>query len=211
MDWKLLDGDDNKYSAVLLHSGDVDLQHGIKGFYKTYGCQYAREEEQSYSVSFEYEESETPIIPVIDEPKKPPDGQVRDKVFKTAVVEFEERGDLGIQDAGAIVAEWITTSLNKTGAFEVYERLSLEKLMEEHELGMSGLMNEETIAEIGRMRGVEAIVTGSVIKFGNIISVTAKVVEVETAKILDSADAKVTNVEAISAEIDLLAWQLAMD
>jgi len=211
MEWKLLDGDDNKYSAVLLHSGDMDLLHGVKGFYKTHGCQYARVEEQSYSVQFEYKESETPIFPVTEKSKKPPEGQVREKVYKTAVVEFEERGDLGIKDAGAIVAEWITTSLNKTEAFEVYERLSIAKLMEEHELGMSGLMNEETIAEIGRMRGVEAIVTGSVIKFGNIISVTAKVVDVETAKIIDSADAKVNNVEAISAEIDLLAWQLAID
>ena len=52
---------------------------------------------------------------------------------------------------------------------------------------------------------------GSVIKFGNIISVTAKVIDVETAKIIDSADAKVKDVDAISTEIDLLAWELAID
>jgi curli biogenesis system outer membrane secretion channel CsgG len=54
-------------------------------------------------------------------------------------VEFSERGDLGIKDAGTIVAEWMTTSLNKTGAFEVYERLSLEKLMKEHEIKVIGI------------------------------------------------------------------------
>ena len=117
----------------------------------------------------------------------------------------------GVQDAGAIVAEWITTSLNKTGAFEVYERLSIEKITAEHKLGMSGLLDDETIAEIGRMRGVQAIITGSVIKFGNIISVTAKVIDVETAKIIDSADVKTNNVDAISVQIERFAWDLAVD
>ena len=211
MEWKLLDGDNNKYSAVTLHAGDVDLSHGIRGFYKTYNCQYARTEEQSYSVQFDYVESETPIKPIVYDKALKPVVAVRDTVYKTAVVEFTERGDLGIQDAGAIIAEWITTALNKTGAFEVYERLSLEKLMEEHKLGMSGLIDDATIAEIGRMHGVQAIVTGSVIKFGNIISVTAKVIDVETAKIIDSADIKANSVDAIPMQLERLAWELAMD
>ncbi|MCJ7811889.1 CsgG/HfaB family protein, partial [bacterium] len=139
------------------------------------------------------------------------DGKIRGTVLKTSVVEFTERGDLGIQDAGAIIAEWLTTSLNKTGAFEVYERLSLSTLMEEHKLGMTGLLDDETIAEIGRIRGVEAIVTGSVIKFGDIISVTAKVIDVETAKIIKSSDIKATNVNEISSGIDGLARELARE
>ena len=126
-------------------------------------------------------------------------------------LQVSERGDLGIQDAGTIVAEWMTTSLNKTGAFEVYERLSLEKLMKEHEMGMTGLMDEETIARIGKMRGVEAIITGSVIKFGDVISVTAKLINTETAKIIDSADFKVNDVNAISSRMDGLAAALAAD
>lgn len=211
MEWKLLDGDKNKYSAVLLHSSDVDLAHGIPGFYKTYGCKYARVEDQRYSVRFDMAELLSPI---------PADlaGEVivekvvrREKIFKTAVVEFSERGDLGIQDAGTIVAEWMTTSLSKTGAFEVYERLSLEKLMKEHKMGMTGLIDEETIARIGKMRGVEAIITGSVIKFGDVISVTAKLINTETAKIIDSADFKVNDVNAISSRMDGLAAALATD
>ena len=112
---------------------------------------------------------------------------------------------------GAIIAEWMTTALNKTGAFEVYERLSLAKLAEEHKLGMSGLLDAESIAEIGKMRGVQAIVTGSVIKFEEIISVTAKLIETETAKIIDSADIKVNSVSALSQSIDNLAIELATD
>lgn len=136
---------------------------------------------------------------------------VRKTVLKTAVVGFSERGNLGIPDAGEIIAEWMIPALNKTGVFEVYERLSLNKLLEEHSLGQSGLVSDETMAQIGRMRGVQAIVTGSVIRFGDIISVTAKVIDVESAKILDTADIKVKDINAISSEIEKIAWELARD
>ena len=136
---------------------------------------------------------------------------IRKTVLKTAVVGFSERGNLGIPDAGEIIAEWMIPALNKTGAFEVYERLSLNKLMEEHSLGQTGLVSDETMAQIGRMRGVQAIVTGSVIKFGDIISVTAKVIDVETAKILDTTDIKVKDVNAVSNEIEKIAWELARE
>ncbi len=138
-------------------------------------------------------------------------GKTRENKIKTAVVEFQERGDLGMRDAGTIIAEWLTTALNKTGGFEVYERLSLSSLMEEHKLSGSGLMDEQTAAEIGRIRGVEAIVTGSVSKLGDVYSVTAKVIDVTTAKIITSSDIKVNDVNAIVAEIDKLAWELAKE
>jgi TolB-like protein len=204
-----LDGDNDIYSAVLVHSSDTGAGGGLPGIDEQTGCQYTHRVEAKYSVKFDFVGA-GPLI----EPEKitgtlPADQKLREKVLKTAVVEFTERGDLGIRDAGAIVAEWMTTALNKTGVFEVYERLSFNKLMEEHKLGMSGLMEEETIAKIGKMRGVDAIVTGSVIKFGDIISVTAKLIDTETAKIIDSGDIKVTDVNRISLEIGKLALELA--
>ncbi|MBN2412840.1 hypothetical protein JXQ31_14215 [candidate division KSB1 bacterium] len=207
MQWKILDGDNNIYSAVWLYSSNVNMS-GLPGFSKIYDCQYSRVVKASYAVSFNFVESQTAIpkpLPVVI------NGKVREKVYKTAVVEFEEKGNLGIEDAGTIVSEWMTTALGKTGAFEVYERLSLQKLIEEYELGVSGLMDDETVAKIGRMHGVEAIVTGSVLKFGTIISVTAKVIDVETAKIIDSADAKVKDVDSIPAEIERMAVELSID
>ncbi|UCE05097.1 MAG: hypothetical protein JSW07_15955 [bacterium] len=208
--WEILDGDDNIYSAVWLHSSDIDKE-GLPGIEEQTGCQYTHRIEQWYSVKFDLLGSRPLVVPDKKDIAPSISKKVREKVLKTAVVEFTERGNLEIQDAGAIIAEWMTTALNKTGAFEVYERLSLEKLMEEHKMGMSGLLDEETIAQIGKMRGVQAIVTGSVIKFGDIISVTAKLINTETAKIIDSADIKVIDVNTISSEIDKLAVELATE
>lgn len=206
MVWRLVDGDNDIYSAVGLFSSDIDMR-GLPGTYKVSGCQYSRSGKASYAVRFEFASVDPPIQPS----ETGFEGTIRERVYKSAVVEFSERGDLGVPDAGAIIAEWMTTSLNATGAFEVYERLSLSKVLAEHEFEMSDMLDEETIAEIGRMHGVEAIVTGSVLKFGDIISVTAKVIDVETARIIDSADVKTTDVNQISAEIEKLAFLLASD
>ena len=137
--------------------------------------------------------------------------KVRKDVLKTAVVGFSERGSLDIQDAGEIIAEWMIPALNKTGAFEVYERLSMDKLVQEHALGQSGMVSDENLAQIGKLRGVQVIITGSVIKFGDIISVTAKLINVETAKIMDTAAIKVSNVNEVAGEIEKLAWELAKE
>jgi TolB-like protein len=209
LSWELVDGDNNIYSAVLVHSSDTGQGGGLPGIDEQTGCQYTHRVEAKYSVKFDFVGAGPLIAPGKIAGTLPAEQKLREKVLKTAVVEFTERGDLGIQDAGAIIAEWMTTALNRTGAFEVYERLSLEKLMQEHKLGMSGLLEEETIAQIGKMRGVQAIVTGSVIKFGDIISVTAKLIDTETAKIIDSGDIKVSEANRISFEIDKLALELA--
>ena len=207
--WQLLDGDNNIYSAVMLHSSDDGQGGGLPGIDEQTGCQYTHRIESRYSVQFDVSGFTLPIDPGKLNIQGTITGTKR-TLYKTAVVEFTERGNLDVQDAGSIIAEWITTALNKTGAFEVYERLSLEKLMEEHKMGMSGLLDESTIAQIGKMRGVQAIVTGSVLKFGDIVSVTAKLIDTETAQIIDSGVIKATNLNTISFEIDKLAMELAM-
>jgi len=135
--------------------------------------------------------------------------KVRREMLKIAVVDFAERGDLGVKDAGASVAEWFTTALQKTGAFDIYERISMQKLMDEYKLGMTGIMDEKTMAQIGKVRGVQAIVTGSILKFQTTVSVTVKLIDTSTAKIIDSADIKTKSLDSIPLEIDNLAWELA--
>ncbi|MBD3288219.1 hypothetical protein GF337_05390 [candidate division KSB1 bacterium] len=207
--WELLDGDNNIYSAVWVHSSDNGDPAGLPGIDEQTNCQYRHKVNARYSVRFDFVGDQPDLKSGNMIGKPVVKGKRRADVLKTAVVEFEERGNLEIKDAGAIVAEWMTTALNKTGAFEVYERLSMQKLLEEHEIGQSGLMDEETIARIGKMRGVQAIITGSVIKFGNIVSVTAKLIDTETAQIIDSADIKVSDINAVSNQIDKLALELA--
>ena len=76
--------------------------------------------------------------------------------LRIAVVDFEmkARGDRGI---GRAVSDMITTSLVKSGRYEVYER--------EHRLRTRDLLDPETVVAVGRLTGVQAIVYGSVTEF----------------------------------------------
>ena len=111
--------------------------------------------------------------------------------------------------AGRIVAEWLSVSLEKIDVFEVYERIAIDKLTEEYKLQQTGIIDEDTMAEIGKMRGVEAIVIGSITKLGSTIKVTAKLVNTETAKLIDSVDCKVSTIDELSGQIDKIALELA--
>ena len=101
---------------------------------------------------------------------------VTDKMT-VAVVEFQVKGDIGISDAGAIIAEWMISALVDTGKFILNERVLLAKVLEEQAFSESGLVDEETIAKAGQLFGVEAIVTGSVLQWGNTTSVTARLID----------------------------------
>lgn len=103
------------------------------------------------------------------------------------------------------------SSLIKTGAFTLYERILLYKILEEQDLGLTGALDEKTTTEIGKLYGVEAIVTGTVSKFGNTISVVAKLIDTETAKVIASSDVKTTSVDAIPGAMDELARELAKE
>ena len=140
-----------------------------------------------------------------------PPGKLRTTVLNTAIVEFQEKGSLDIEDAGEIVAEWLSSSLIKTGAFTLYERVLLYKILEEQDLGLTGALDEQTTAEIGKLYGVEAIVTGTVSKFGSTISVVAKLIDTETAKVIASSDVKTTSVDEIPGAMDRLARELAKE
>ena len=76
---------------------------------------------------------------------------------------------------------------------------------------MTDNIDTKSAAEVGRLRGVEAIVTGSISKFGSTISVTVKLVDTQSAKIIDTGLIKVKNLDELASRFDELAWELATE
>ncbi len=87
---------------------------------------------------------------------KPAEYNVSD-LKRLAVVNFTGPGNVG-----DIVADKFTNQLWATNYFSVLERKELQKILEEHALQMSGVVNDSTIVEFGRILGVDALVVGSV-------------------------------------------------
>ncbi len=128
---------------------------------------------------------------------------------RVAVYQFKVRGDLGIPDAGDIIGEWMIGALAATGRFTLMERVLLQKVFEENELQSSHLADESTLAaEAGRLYGVEAIVSGTALKWGETISIVARLIDTNTGVIRSTAEIKTTNRNNIPDQIDLLARKL---
>ncbi len=107
------------------------------------------------------------------------------KKTKIAVLDFEQRGESGKnKDMGGIVAEWFTTAMVKDGRFEVVERALLKKIIEEQKLGMSGLIDQNSTAQLGKILGVKTIISGSVMLLQDHIEVNARIINVNTGSIV---------------------------
>ncbi|MBN1410094.1 MAG: hypothetical protein JW969_04565 [Spirochaetales bacterium] len=128
--------------------------------------------------------------------------------LRVGVVQFEEKNNIGIQNAGTIIAEWVVTEVKKIDLFEVEERLLLEKVLEEQELSLSNVFDETKAIKIGQLYSVDAIITGAVSKFGSKISVTGRIINATSGKILKTASVSTDDIDQVEHEVTLLTNEL---
>jgi curli biogenesis system outer membrane secretion channel CsgG len=120
-------------------------------------------------------------------------------------------------DVGKGISDLLVTYLVKDGSYSVIERKALDKIMAEQNFSNSDRANPNSAAKIGKLLGVDAIVVGSITQFGNetknmnlggaggalggfglggfghkkskaIVSLTARMVDVDTGEILAVAE-----------------------
>lgn len=99
-----------------------------------------------------------------------------------AIVEFPDL-DGRVSQFGKYVAEELTTRLFTTRRFNIVERQLLNQLLAEQNFGQSGLVDVNSAAQIGKMLGVEAIVTGTITDLGNNIRINARLIETVSASV----------------------------
>ena len=100
------------------------------------------------------------------------------------------------------MSDMLTTSLVKTARFEIVERNKIDKVFKEQNFGMSGMVDENTAAEVGKLLGAEYVVFGSITsatrkdidKFGYIlvrieVGIDVRAVNTTSGKILLSESA----------------------
>ncbi len=87
--------------------------------------------------------------------------------LRVAVVRFENNstwhwwGDR----LGEAAADVFVTNLLETGKFSLIEREKVDLILREQDLGASGAITPQTAAKIGKMLGVDLMLTGSVSQF----------------------------------------------
>ncbi|MCP5003548.1 MAG: hypothetical protein GY941_06275 [Planctomycetes bacterium] len=85
---------------------------------------------------------------------------------RVAIMDFQNRAQYRGWRVGSGASDMLATALVKTGKFSVYEREKLASILKEQELGASGVIDQSTASQIGKVIGVEYIITGAVTEYG---------------------------------------------
>ncbi len=132
---------------------------------------------------------------------------------RIAIMDFENRAQYGDWRIGRGAADILTTELVKNTDYEVFERERLNAVMQEQNLGNGARFDNSTAAKIGKLIGVQYIVTGAVTEYGEsrsgggggginvgkkgyYASVDVRIVDVNTGRILfaEKGDGKKSSV-----------------
>lgn len=82
------------------------------------------------------------------------------------------------------IPEALITRLAESGKLDIVERARLEDAIKEMQLSMTGIVDQSAAVEIGKAVGANAILVGSFLEIGGVIQLNARLIDVETSKVL---------------------------
>lgn len=129
------------------------------------------------------------------------------QVKRVAVVPFTgPRGSSSF--SGAIVSERLVIQILARGELDLVERRFLDKVLEEQRLGVFGIMDQDTVKTLGKVLGVDAILTGTIVELkGDRVEVNARLIHTETAQVLAADTVRVAkDWEERAISDDASAW-----
>ena len=85
---------------------------------------------------------------------------------RVAVMDFDNKAQYGDWRIGHGASDMLATELVKLGKYSVIERDKLASLLKEQDLGASGRIDPTTAVKIGKVLGVDYVVTGAVTEYG---------------------------------------------
>jgi len=91
----------------------------------------------------------------------PGSAEASDKI-RIGVLDFQSKADGVSHRQAQIITDLFTRELANSKSIAVYEREQLAKVGEEIKLSMSGLVDMNTAVEVGRIAGIQYILTGAV-------------------------------------------------
>lgn len=120
------------------------------------------------------------------------------KKTRVAVVDFTDlQGDVTV--LGRFIAEEFSVALASAGKdFQVIDRTHLKSIIKEHKLSAAGIIDPQTARELGKIAGVDALVTGTLTPFGDSIRIAVKILDTSTAEVIDAYRINIAKTQAIS-------------
>ena len=111
-------------------------------------------------------------------------GKIQDR--KLAVISLAtETAHVDEETASGIIV-FVENAFVNVGKVRVVDRKNIENILSEYKFQSSGLVDENTAIEIGKLSGADIIVMGSINRVGGIFYLNIKLIDVKTAEIIGS-------------------------
>ena len=111
-------------------------------------------------------------------------GKIQDR--KLAVISLAtETAHVDEETASGIIV-FVENAFVNVGKVRVVDRKNIEDILSEYKFQSSGLVDENTAIEIGKLSGADIIVMGSINRVGGIFYLNIKLIDVKTAEIIGS-------------------------
>ena len=106
---------------------------------------------------------------------------------KLAVVSLSASTENVDEESTKGILVFIENAFVNIGKVKVVDRQNIENIISEHKFQLSGVVDEETAVEIGKLSGADIIVTGSINYVGKKYYLNIKLIQVDTAEIIGSS------------------------
>jgi hypothetical protein len=127
---------------------------------------------------------------------------------RIAVLDFDATGEVGIPDAGRSVAQLLLVRFGPQ-RFQLIERTHLADILAEQDLTMSAVAGNPAVLGAKKLRTVQFLVVGSVVRLGE-LSVAARLVDVATGEIVQTAEVSADDPQELQDVLSDLAAMLQM-
>jgi len=121
------------------------------------------------------------------------------KKLKMVILPFADL-EQRVSEFGKYVSEGLVGNLAKTGKYAVVERELLYRILEEQKLGMLGIIDDASAKKVGKILGVDCVVTGTFSALESRIKINARVIATDTGLIMSVAEANI----ARNKEVEIL-------
>lgn len=124
-----------------------------------------------------------------------------------AILDLEGRGISELE--AQTLTDRMRSELVNTGAVTIVERSQMQEILEEQGFQQSGCTSDECAVEVGKLLGVENMITGSIGKIGSSYTLDVRMFKVETGAILKTVNRTYRGeVDGLITEIERLAWEI---
>ena len=124
-----------------------------------------------------------------------------------AVLDFEAVG-ISLQEVQTLT-ERIRSEIGNTNAVRLIERKAVDKIMAEQGLQQSGCTSDECASEVGKLLGVQFMISGSIGLVGDTYTIDTKMFSVESGETVRTKSASYAGeISGLITEMEILAWEI---